>query len=542
MTPPETAAFRIGDWIADPAANELRRGKRVVKVEPRAMDVLACLAARAGEIVTREALFTAAWPGAVVGDEALTQAIAKLRRALGDDAREAAYIETVAKRGYRLVAPVSRPAVAAPRATAGPRRPLAMVIGGVAAALGLTLVAVVVPWRAESPPSAAADEASDPRAGLTVLPFETLGPGQDNAYLARGITDGLLMELGRVPQLRVIRAASERGIDPRVARYVVGGSVVREGERLRIHVHLRDAASGEQVWSESFDRAYGDLFAVQDDLLRQLVHALPARVGDVERGREARRYTQSLEAYDLFLRARQLFLARTPADNLEARALYRRAVEIDPRFARAYAGLAMTYAIDHRAQWSTEDAPGLARALELARTAAQIDPDVAEIQWALGFVLVQGRRHEEAIEALQSALAIDRSFADAYALLAGIHTYLGEPARTIPLMRLAMRYNPEAGYLYYLNLARAYLFEGDYEQALINVREALRRNPVDVESRAFHAAALVAAGQRGAAQWEAQELRSLQPGFTAVAWLERFPLRSEPHRERLRAWLEEAGL
>ena len=103
---PGTAAFRIAGWVVDPAANELRRGAARVKLEPRAMDVLARLAAQPGEIVTREALFAAAWPGRVVGDEALTQAIAKLRRAFGDDARDAAYIETVSKRGYRLVAPV----------------------------------------------------------------------------------------------------------------------------------------------------------------------------------------------------------------------------------------------------------------------------------------------------------------------------------------------------------------------------------------------------------------------------------------------------
>ena len=157
-------------------------------------------------------------------------------------------------------------------------------------------------------------------------------------------------------------------------------------------------------------------------------------------------------------------------------------------------------------------------------------------------MLVQGRRHEEAGGALRAALSIDPSFADAYALLAGIHTYVGEPARTIPLMRLAMRYNPEAGYLYYLNLGRAYLLEGDTEQALINIDEALRRNPVDVETRAFRAAALVASGHRDAAEWEAQELRTLQPGFTAAAWLERFPLRSEPHRRRLGALLAQAGL
>jgi tetratricopeptide (TPR) repeat protein len=269
---------------------------------------------------------------------------------------------------------------------------------------------------------------------------------------------------------------------------------------------------------------------------------LPAKVSELERQRLARRYTPSLEAYDDFLRARALFLVRRSEDNERARALYRRAIERDPKFARAYAGLAMTYAMDYRLSQSVDRSSTLEKAAQLAETARSIDPDIPETYWALGFVDAQSRRHPQAIEALQKAIALDRSFADAYALLGGILTYEGEPAKSIPLLRAAMRLNPDGGYLYFLLLGRAYLFVGDTEQALINLRAALMRNPADVETRVYLAAALVAAGDQPAAKWERDEIHSLEPGFSMRHWLETYPMTSAQQRQRLLTLLAEVNL
>jgi DNA-binding winged helix-turn-helix (wHTH) protein/TolB-like protein/cytochrome c-type biogenesis protein CcmH/NrfG len=534
----------IGDWAVDAATNELSRGATTTRVEPKVMDVLSLLADRAGSVVSREEFFARVWPGLVVGDEALSQSITKLRRALGDDPQSPAYIETIAKRGYRLKAPVRRelPAVESARPPRGGRWPWALAAFAVLAvlAIGAAYLAARSPGSAGTAPAAstAGDERDASYVTVTVLPFESLGGDGSQAYFARGIGDNLMTDLAGLSGLRVIAANGPA----HAARYVVSGSVQRDAGGLRINVHLVDSRTGEQLWSERFERPVADLFTVQDEIAGKLARSLPAKVSEAERGHLAKRYTRSLDAYDLFLHAQALFLARGARENREARALYQQAVATDPRFARAYAGLAMTYAIDHRLRGGAALPDDLARARAFAESARQIDPDIAEVYWALGFVQVQERHHTQAIASLERAVALNPSFADAYALMAGVRTYMGEPAKSIPLLRTAMRLKPDGGYLYYLLLGRAYLFEGDGEQALINLKEAIARNPADLESHVYLAAATAAAGDGAAAEWEVQEVRALDRNFSVKGWLAGYPLSSAPHRARLEALLAKAGL
>ena len=516
-------------------------------------------------------------------------AIIKLRKALGDDSRAPSYIETIAKRGYRLMATVrqgedreamsagaarpeiaeSTPAGAAPAETAGsipaedirvetvepatavlgpaspaPRLPRVrryvraagwMGVVALTIALGGGYLVQSISRPATTPDLAEADGFRQPSwVGVTIVPFEYLGADSEQAYLARGISDNLVTDLSRLSGLRVIRDADATAtLKAPGARYRVSGTVQRESGTLRLNVHLIDTTTHEQLWFERFERPFGDLFAVQDELTARLVELLPARVSDVERQRLAKRYTRSLEAYDYFLRGQALFLVRRGDENEAAQALFRKALELDPKFTRAYAGLAMSHAMNYRLRESADPGPALERAFELAETARLIDPDIPEVYWALGFVHAQSRRHAEAIDALQTAITLDRSFADAYALLGGILTYTGQPAKSIPLLRTALRLNPDGGYLYFLLLGRAYLFEDDAEQALINLRAALMRNPADIETRVYLAAALVAAGDRTGARWEADEIRSLDHGFSVRQWLDTYPMTSAPQKERL---------
>ena len=145
----------------------------------------------------------------------------------------------------------------------------------------------------------------------------------------------------------------------------------------------------------------------------------------------------------------------------------------------------------------------------MARTALEIDPEIPEVYWVLAYVSTQQRQHEKAIGLLRKAISLDRSFADAYALMGGISTYVGRPEETLGPIRTAIRLNPDAGYLYYLLLGRAYFFLNDVEQARINLNEASERNPTNLETRIYLAAVLESTGDHEGAVWEMEEILAL---------------------------------
>ena len=562
-TAPGKERLRVGTWTVEPALNQLSAEGKTVKIEPKAMAVLLYLAERPGQVVSREALLSAIWSGVVVGDDALTQVVVKLRKALGDVPEEPAYIQTISKGGYRLVAPVVRSAEnpsaqvrpdVGPLRAEGKRRFLWLAGAGGAA---LLLAAAGAWWikgaRVSTVPREQAAMGSAQMARTTqptvaIRPFEALGNDPQEVLLARGITADLVTDLSKVFGLWVIRVAPMSGqtggeapTDAPPIRYLVSGTVQRFDERLRLQVHLTDAETGKQLWSERFDRALTGLFEIQDELGPKILQLLPVKVSEAEKRRVAQRYTRNLEAYETFQLGQSALHVRRKAENETAREMFRRAIGMDAAFARAYAGLAMTYAADYRNQWTGDGAAALDRAFELARTAHQINPDIPETYWVLAFVHSHRHQHDQALQHLETALRLYPSFADGYALMGGIYTSIGRPAEGVPLLRTAMRLVPESGYLYLMLLGRAYLFLGDLEQARVNLEHALSRNPEFLEARVYMAAVHVAAGDKAAAAWEAEEIRALQPGFTVRRWLETNPTADVTLRTKLMLTLGELG-
>jgi len=540
---PGKERVQIGGWAVEPALNLLSAAGKAVKLEPKAMAVLVFLANRPGQVVSRDVLLSAIWSGVLVGDDSLTQVVIKLRKALGDTSVAPTYIQTIAKGGYRLIAPVVRSvelASAPDRPDPAPshteRRPRIAWLAG-ASITALLLSAAGFWWikgeRVASVPQVQAalagaemDRTAQPT--IAIAPFEALGDDPQAVLLAQGITADLVTDLSKVSGLAVIDVAPiGGGTTPTSAakiRYLVSGSVQRVEERLRLQVHLTDAQTGKRLWSERFDRALSGFFSIQEELGPKILQMLPAKVSEAELQRMAKRYTHNLEAYESFQRGESALLVRQRVENEIARAMFRRAIELDVTFARAYSGLALTYAADYRNQWTGDAAGALDRAFELARTAHQINPDIPETYWVLAFVHLERREHEQALQYLETALRLYPSFADGYALMGGVNTYIGRPANTVRLLRIAMRLNPQGNYLYFLLLGRAYLFLGDLEQARVNLDEALLRNPVNLEAHVYMAALDVTAGDKASADWEAEEIRSLQPGFTSRAWLKTDPM------------------
>jgi len=543
---PADNRLRVGDWAVEPDLNQLSTQGRAVKVEPKTMAVLLQLANRPGQVVGRETLLSQVWPGVVVGQDSLTQVVIKLRKALGDDPDRPTYIQTVTKRGYRLVAPVLRPAGTA----APPRRPHRIRWIAGAAALAL-LIAMGLWWstgqqaRRLSPgPDSVVDVTQPPT--LAIAPFEALSQDSQESLLARGITADLLSDLSKSSGLSVMgfspmegRPGSEVSSH---ARYLVSGTVQRIDERLRLHVFLTERATGRQLWSERFDSSLTDLFAIQDELGPKIVRMLPAKVSEAELRRMAQRHTRNLRAYEHFQQGQAALLLRQKSGNETARLMFRRAIDLDKTFARAYSGLALTYAADYRNQWTADAAGALGRAFELARTANEINPDIPETYWTLAYVHAQRREHQQALKYLERSLTLYPSFADGYALMASVKTFAGQPAASIPLMRTAMRLNPTSGYLYFLVLGRAYFFLGNLEQARINLEEASKRNPEYLETHIYLAAVEVAGGNTPSAGWEADQIRFLEPAFSGRRWLDNYPMTDDGQKTKLLQALDPLGL
>jgi DNA-binding winged helix-turn-helix (wHTH) protein/TolB-like protein/Flp pilus assembly protein TadD len=566
--PPGAIRFVIAGWTLEEDRHCLVRDAELRKLEPKTTQLLGHLARHAGQPLGRQELLKTVWPDVVVGDETLTTAINKIRRAFGDDGRHPKVIETIPKMGYRLIAPVTQtrtidsleecPAGAAPQEPATPiapnrvdsaRRSFRTV--GIAAAGTLLLVSASTTLYIHSQSDGTATATQPPversMPVVSVQPFEVLRDDPEQQYLARGITADLIAQLSRLSGLHVTAAPTALNavgaVDQQAGKklYAVWGGVRRDGQLLEVEVHLVESESGRQLWVQRYARPFDDLFDIQRQIGTQLAQALSLRLNENELKRIAHRYTTSVAAYDLFLRAQSELLVRRASNNERARELYLQAVTLDPAFARAYGGLALISAGNYRNQWADDRDHALDQALKFANSAKEIDPTLPEIHWILGYVKTQQRRHEEAVGHLNDALKLDPRFADALALKGGIKTYLGEPQETVTLLRQAMRLNPAAGYLYFMTLGRAYFFLGDHEQAIINLNEALSRNPASLEVHVYLAAALQLGGDREEAEWQAEEIRTIKPDFTVSAMLETYPMIDSRQLAALSSTLGELG-
>ncbi len=541
MTGSDTEVFRIGQCRIYPGTGVIERDGQQVQLEPKVMALLCHLVDNAGLTLSREQLFEALWPGVVVTDDTLTQAMIKLRKALGDSARKPRYIQTIPKRGYRLAATVEAEAPNPRRLFSGVRpRRFVYLLAALLLVGGTWFYRFVDDLNSHADGTAITqDIGMDTKPSLMVEPFRLLDDDTSQAYLAQGITNNLIVDLSGLSGLWVIgpRSVSEQtehsSIDHQAVGYRVSGEVQRVGEQLRITVHLADVEQNRQLWSQRYRVPMDDLFDLQVEMTQQIASTLSLKVSEEERRRLARRYTRNTQAYEYFLQAQSLLLVRLKPENERAQSLYRQAIALDPSFSRAYAGLALSMAAEYRNQWTVDGDAALERARALAKTALQIDPDIPEVYWVLAYVSAQQRQHQKALNLLQKAISLDRSYADAYALMGGINTYLGQSDKSPPLLRTAIRLNPQAGYLYYLLLGRAYFYLGDWEQARINLNEALMRNPANLETRIYLAAVMESSGAHDDAVWQVNEIQSLQTHFDPLAWLQTYPMTDNSQRERL---------
>jgi TolB-like protein len=372
-----------------------------VELSARSFDILAALLDRPDAVVGKDELFDAVWPGLVVEENTLQVHVSALRKLLPADT-----IVTVHGRGYKY---------------AGPR-----------------------PFRI------AADAAPPPRPSIAILPFDNMSGDPEQGYFSDGITEDIIAELGRFREFLVIarnssfRLRGKAGDVAEVAatlgvQYVVEGSVRKIGNRVRVTVRLTDAVSMAYVWGEHYDRQLDDIFAIQDEITQMIAARLArqARTAIVSRARG--RPTESMSAYESYLRALQM--AGRYETAIEAEPYLRKAVELDPEFCSALGVLSFVESIKY---WWSADTGYLESGLLIAKAALQLAPEEAYGHLASGFATMFLRRFREAENSLDRAVALNPNDPFILSIHALLLNYVGRYDAALAALEQARRRDPFA--------------------------------------------------------------------------------------------------
>jgi TolB-like protein/DNA-binding winged helix-turn-helix (wHTH) protein/Flp pilus assembly protein TadD len=561
----EERSFSIADWRVFPDEDLITRGEQRVRLEPMAMDLLVYLASRPGDVVSRADIEQAVWQGALVGYDALTGTVIKLRKALGDSAKQPSFIATVPKRGYQLIAPITRHESGAfadtitrtdQLSSSGISRVNLRILGGFGILLVLT---ALVYWLLQPHPDVGPNSGNETvgtssgKPSIAVLPFTNLSGDPEREYFSDGITEDIITELSRLSNLIEIARnssfryknqtpkAQEAGADLGVAD-ILEGSVRRAGERNRVTAQLVDTSNGHQVWANRYDQNLDDIFSLQDAITQKVVSSLSVELGDREIASRGRRATDSFEAYDLVLKGLSSSQLYTREGFEEARRAFRRAVALDPDYARAYGVLSVLLARSTVQGWTDSPAETLSRSLELARKAAENDPGSQQVLWALGYPLYYNKTYQEALDALNRAVEIAPNYADGYGLLGLISNAMGRAGDATSFIERGIKLNPHYSWDYPYNLGRAQYTKGNYEAAIDFLESALRRNESALTPRVFLAAAYAGQGQVEDAEWQVLQIETNHPDMTLTHLENTLPLAEGAHKTRLFTDLKTAGM
>jgi TolB-like protein/Flp pilus assembly protein TadD len=481
-------AYEFGPFRLDADAEILFRDAQPIVLGQRAVALLRLLLEQAGAPVSKDALFEAAWPGLAVEDSNLTVQIAALRRVFGE-VGGADWIETLPRRGYRYVGP-------------------AVATGGFPVASPTIL------------PLALPDKPS-----VAVLPFTNLSGDPEQEYFADGMIEDIIAGLSRIKWLFVIARNSSfaykgKAIDAKQiarelgVRYLVQGSVRKDGPRVRISAQMVEAESGHQLWSERFDRPLDDVFALQDDIALNVVSAIEPSLRRAEFERVRRKRPDSLDAYDLVLQAQQDVDSGMPARVTKALVLLGRALALDPAYALAHASAAMCHhCLFLRSGLREEDRSASVRYAEAAIAHGRDDPRALTLA---GFSIgMDGHDRAAAFVALEAALALSPSSALTYILGSVMLGWGGEAERAIEWSERGMRLSPLDPWAFaaYDAQAMGHFRLGQYDKAAHAAYKSVHANPAHSITYVQLAAALSKLGRLEEAKSAATKVLELHPTF-----------------------------
>jgi TolB-like protein/DNA-binding winged helix-turn-helix (wHTH) protein/cytochrome c-type biogenesis protein CcmH/NrfG len=523
--------MRFASFTLDMEGGRLLAGDEEVPLRPKTFAFLCYLVTNPGRLISKDELLGALWPNVVVTEDSVVQCVTELRRALDD--HEQRLIKTMRRRGYRFDAPVSidprpdaaptsdLPAVVDPNDALGRRGRMAAAIG----ALFLTAAAVAaIGWWSMSRDAVV----TAAPLSIVVLPFANLGddPGQD--YLAEGVSNDLTAALSRLPGTFVIASATARTFKGRTAdarqigrelhvRYLLEGSLNRAGDRVRINVELVDATTAASVWAERFERRRDQIAAWQDEVIGRMANALNYRLTRLESERALREHRDDPGTSDLTMRGWSLvYAAKNPGNYGSARALFRQALDRDPRAVNALAGIAWTSAVMVLDGWSTDRSADFAAAESATGRALAIDPNHVVALHVRGFLFRLQRRSAAARDVFRTVVALNPNFAPGYAQLGAAELELGHPDAAISAAQHAIRLSPRDPALgpWLATVGMAELHLGRDREAISWLTRAIDTGTPIARHHAYLAGALALAGQLSEARVVLAALRDAQPSAT----------------------------
>jgi TolB-like protein/Tfp pilus assembly protein PilF len=482
----------FGPFCLDADAGILFHGAEPTALGQRAVALLRLLLERAGEPVSKEALIEAAWPRLAVEDSNLTVQIATLRRVFEDAAGGGSWIETLPRRGYRYVGPE--------------------VVNG-------------EPPVETTPPALALSD----KPSVAVLPFTNLSDDPEQEYFADGLTEDIITALSLWRSFPVIartstfvfkgKAANVQEVGRELgARYVLEGSVRKAEDKVRVAAQLVDCETGHHVWAETFDRQLMDVFDLQDDLAKKITAIVTPELEHAEYRRLLAQKPQNLDAWNLVQRGTAELDAYSKEGNARARELFLRALELDPAYCKAFAGVALSYNRDLMLGHAHSREEAADNALANARKAVALDRSDSYAQAILGMAYIWSGQQEEARLSFQRAVELNPSHGYARASLGNILDLMGQSEEGIAMMEDGIRLNPDAPNMrhIYTFLARALIGAHRYDQAVEWARRGTNADPGNPNAQYLLAAGLAHLDRIKEAGVALSRCERIQPGFIAA--------------------------
>jgi TolB-like protein len=519
--------FSFDNHILDTELRELRRGGQLIGMQPQVFDLLVHLLKNRTRVVSRDDLIELVWGGRIVSDSTLDSRINAARNAIGDNGKAQRLIRTIPRKGVRFVGAVDEHSDSHPP------------------------VAAVVKQDDEQPQRALP---LPDRPAIAVLPLNNMSGDPAQEYFSDGISEDIITALSKLRWFFVIarnssftykgkavhmnQIAAELGV-----RYVVEGSVRKSGGRVRITAQLNDTATGGHVWAEYYDRNLTDVFAVQDEITDAIVRSIEPQIYAAENFHSRRKPPNSVDAWDLVMRALSHHWRLTRPDTILAQALLEKAIAIDPHYGQALSLFATSHMVGAHLGWANIAAAApIAERAALAAIAA--DSEDAWAHNALGSVYFSTRRLDHSLAKFELALQLNPNFSLAEGYYGLALSYCGRWQDAYDAAQRAIRLSPRdpSSAIYYGVAAYAQFVGKNYEEAIALSREAIRqRGDLTGAYRVLTVAAGMA-GQIEVAKTALQELRRTQPGIS-LSWIAtQLPWKFDADRERYLEGFRRAGL